>query len=123
MLELEFDGKCHVIPEAPTYGYIANIVGTDVKELNELIEKQIKEFARYLYKYDQEEVIRILTDLMRCQIATGHTPERYQSVHRPPWIVGALAQCGTITLKFKRAEKDDLERENESQKSFSNRCF
>jgi hypothetical protein len=104
-----FDGECHAIPDSEEYAYIAHKVGNDEKEIQKKIEQQIEKFAEYLYENDKDEVISLLTDVFRAQIMCGCTPERYQIIHRPPWVVGALAQYGTIALKFKRSEEDDLD--------------
>jgi|SRR3974390_1907921 len=114
-----FDGECHAIPGSTEYGYIAHKVTAELADLQERIEQEVGKYAEYLYAYDKEEVLEILKDVMRAQIRCVCTPERYQIVHRPPWVVGALAQYGTVCLKFKRAKKDNLD---EPLKSCSRCC-
>jgi len=104
-----FDGECHAIPGSKDYGYVAHRVGVEIKEVQDKIELEIGKYAEYLYAHDKEEVLRILTDVMRAQVMHGYTLDNYQIIHRPPWIVSALAQYGTIVLKFKRSKKDNLD--------------
>lgn len=109
MIDTIFDGECRALPGSNEYGYIANKCGNELSELQGLIDKQLEKFAEYLCYNDKQETIRILTDVMRSQVLYGVTPDRYQIIHRPPWISSALEQYGTLILKFKRAEKDNLD--------------
>lgn len=118
-----FDGECH--PISPEYGYIASLVipketcCDELKELQAQTEKHLTKYAEYLVNQNKEKAIDLLTDLFRSQVMCGCTPEDYQLIHRPPWIVSALAQYGTLVLKFKRSKKDNLD---EPLKSCSRCC-
>ncbi len=121
-----FDGECHAISD--DYGYIAARVipgencCDELKLLQKATDKQLAKYAEYLVNQDKEKAIDLLTDLFRSQVMTRCTPEDYQLIHRPPWIVSALAQYGTLVLKFKRSKKDNLGTKDETQKSWSRCC-
>lgn len=121
-----FDGECHAISDE--YGYIAARVipgetcCDEVKSLQKETDKQLAKYAEYLVTQDKEKAIELLTDLFRGQVIGGYTPEDYQLIHRPPWIVSALAQYGTLVLKFKRSKKDNLGTKDEAPKSWSRCC-
>lgn len=106
-----FDGECHSISESEDFGYIASKInpGSDLESLQTEIEKKLYKYAEYLVNFDKEKAASLLTDIFRSQVMCGCTPDDYQIIHRPPWIASALAQYGTLILKFKRAQEDTLD--------------
>lgn len=108
MNDTKFDGECHAIPGSEHYGYVANRVEDSIEELREITDRQLEKYAEYICKYDRKEAIRIVSEVMKKQVLLGFTPENYQIIHRPPWIVGAMAQYGTVCIKFKRVQGDEL---------------
>lgn len=120
-----FDGECHAVPGSKEFGYIAARVDAvadtheNLKHLQTKVEEQLKKYSEYLVNQYKEKAIDILTDVFRAQVRCGCTPEDYQLIHRPPWVVSAIAQYGTLVLKFKRSEKDILD---DGSKSCSRCC-
>ncbi len=108
MENVKFDGECHPIENCEDLGYIANLVNEEISEFYEVIDKELQKYAEYLVLNDKEKSIKILTDVMRIQVLTGATPEDYQVIHRPSWMVNCLAQQGSVCLKFKRVKNDNL---------------
>ena len=122
-----FDGECHAISEE--YAYIASTVqheGNNCVELETLqskIDQHLAKYAEYLVNQDKQKAIGLLTDVFRAQVMRDCTPEYYKLIHRPPWMVCAFAQYGTLALKFKRSENDNLDKKSESVRKNPNcRC-
>ena len=110
-----FDGECHAVPDSKEYGYIAARIDSlsqfndELKQLQRNVDMQLRKYSEYLVNHDKEKSIELLTDIFRSQVICGYTPEDYKIIHRPPWIVSALAQYGTLVIKFKRSKKDNLD--------------
>jgi len=117
-MEYNFDGKIHAINK--DYASILKKTDVDVKSnvmdglssLSELVKDYSHQYAEYLYEFNKEKVIKILEEKISEFGINGCTfDEDYQFIYRPPWAVGALLKDGSFALKFKRAEKDNLDDE------------
>lgn len=108
-----FDGEPHVLSEK--YGYIANRIHENIEQsnLHHYVEKSLDKYANYLYENDKEKVIKYLMEVLMFQVFQSSTPEDYQVIFRPPYMVSALAQYATLCLKFERSKKDNLEVKSE----------
>lgn len=108
-----FDGEPHPLSEK--YGYIAHRIHGNLEESNlcQYVEKSLEKYCNYLYENDKERVLKYLMEVLMFQVFQSNTPEHYQVIFRPPYMVSALAQYATLCLKFERAKKDTLEVKNE----------
>lgn len=104
------DGEIHTISE--DYAYCGKVIREEVKLNNNesTISKTQNEFfnkyAEYLYKFEKEEVIKIIMDDLYSKMFHS---ENFQFVYRPPWMSSMLAQYATFILKFKRSKNDNLD--------------
>lgn len=107
-----FDGEAHALSK--DYGYIANRIHeiSDESKLSEYVNEQLVKYCDYLYANDKEKVCSYLIDIFKYQVYHGSTDE-LQLIFRPPHMVSCLSQFATLALKFKRAEKDNLEAKSE----------
>ncbi len=110
MEEIIFDGETHVLNE--NFGYIALKLDEDEK-LSDYVNKELIKYANYLYENDKDKVMEFIMEKLCSQVFIGSTPEDYQLIFRPSYLIGVLAQFSTLCLKFKRAEIDNLEINNE----------
>jgi hypothetical protein len=108
-----FDGEAHALSK--DYGYIAKRIYEvmDESSLSEYVDEQLLKYCDYLYTNDKENVIKYLFQVFKEQVFYCSTDENYKLIFRPPHMVSALSQFATLALKFKRAEKDNLENKNE----------
>ncbi|CAB4132286.1 hypothetical protein UFOVP256_15 [uncultured Caudovirales phage] len=108
-----FDGEAHALSK--DYGYIAKRIHevADESKLSEYVDEQLVKFCDYLYENDKEKVCSYLMGIFKSQVFHGSTDENFQLIFRPPHMVSCLAQFATLALKFKRAEKDNLEAKSE----------
>lgn len=116
MDEPNFDGKIHAISK--DYAAILNKTDIDIKQiifdqltpLSHHIKDFSNQYAEYLYQFNKEKVIKILEEKIYDLGLNGCTfDEDYQFIYRPPWVADVLYQFGTIAIKFKRSEKDNLD--------------
>lgn len=108
-----FDGESHALSK--DYGYIAkriHLVANEYK-LSEYVDEQLVKYCDYLYANDKEKVCSYLMSIFKSQVFQGSTDGNFQLIFRPPNMISCLAEFATLTLKFKRAEKDNLEAINE----------
>jgi len=113
-----FDGEAHALSK--DYGYIAKIIHEEAFEntLTEYVNEQLVKYCDYIYANDKEKVIKYLFEVFKGQVVSGSTDENFKLIYRPPHIVSSMAQhmvsslaeFSTLAWKFKRAEKDNLER-------------
>ncbi len=110
MHETIFDGEAHLLSDQ--YGYIAIKVDESV-QLDSFIDiaaPQVRKYCEYLYENDREKVIEYLMKIFTQQIHCGNCNEDFQIIFRPACVVGDLNKYGTLAIKFKRSENDNLER-------------
>lgn len=109
-----FDGKCHALSKK--YGYVAKklLRESDQKIDMHDIEELLLQYAEYLYENDKKRVIEYLLRIFRTQVKHQSTDDNYQVIYRPYWIASFLAQFSTLSLKFERAEKDNLVAEDDN---------
>ncbi len=117
-MEYNFDGKIHAISK--DYAAILKKTHVDVQltimdglsSLSELVKDYSHQYAEYLYEFNKEKVIKILEEKISELGINGCTfDEDYSFIYRPPHSIDPISQYGSIALKFKRAEKDNLDDE------------
>lgn len=108
-----FDGECHAISEE--YAYIAKRIEIPGREIIDLgdVDEQLLKYCEYLTENDKKRVLGCLMSIFTREVRNLCTDDSYQIIYRPPWVSSILNQYGTLVLKFKRAEKDNLEKEYE----------
>jgi hypothetical protein len=119
MTEVNFDGECHALSD--DYCYIAAQVNEDEPYIDKIKDKQLLKYSEYLVNFNKERALELLAGFLRVECSRGFTSEDYQFIFRSPFLVNALAEYGTLVLKFKRSKEDNLENKNEIKKSQS-RC-
>lgn len=110
-MEYQIDGEIHALSNDWAY-LIKKIkefnINIDHTEIQEAQREFYKKYAEYIYNFNKEKAIEmILEKLTTCNLL-GYTPDDHQFIYRPPEVMDCLAQFGTIALKFRRAQKDNL---------------
>lgn len=108
-----FDGEPHILSES--YGYIANKVHDKdcCSDVHKHIEKQIRKYCEYLYENNKEKTIDYLMQVLMRQVDCCSTDEDFKIIFRPAYLSGCLSLYGTVAIKFKRAENDNLKDSDE----------
>lgn len=106
MDEYIFDGKIHPLSE--DFAYITERFEEDKSflQMMELRKRLLTEYIKYLIKNDPDKCMEILLN----HFSFTDYSDKFMFIHRPSWIVGALSQYATFSLKFKREKNDDLMR-------------
>jgi hypothetical protein len=106
-----FDGKPHILDRK--YGYITKkIIPMDLRidrsSFMDEVDSLLENYVEYLYENDKDKVIRYLMEVLRQQSYNFHTDECYQLIYHPPHLSGCLGQHAILSLKFTRADNDNL---------------
>lgn len=115
-MSYNFDGEIHALSDE--WAYIIKkteciTFESGNSKLAEFQKEVFRKYAEYLYENDKENVIQMLIDNLNFIMPYGSTSrEDMQLIYRPPKMCGALAQWGTLALKFKRCQKDSLHEGN-----------
>jgi len=102
MNETITDGKIHFLNDK--IGYISKSFQENITfiELKKIEEEMLKEYIKYLIKYDEEKILDILTRYLSFQ-----NSNEFNFIFRPAYIVSSLAQNALLSLKFNRIDKND----------------
>ena len=111
------DGEIH--PLSKDFAYILTYVEELKMDANDptfskLIEEYACKYAEYIYRNEKEKTIKMIRENILRNFMSFNTPEDYQLIYRSPQQIKELAIRGTLALKFKRAEKDNLDNESKN---------
>jgi hypothetical protein len=103
MEEHIFDGKPHALNSV--FGYLTLKIdeSSTFLQIEELKTLLIKEYIKYLLKFDEEKCL----DIILRHFCFNYDHSDFTVIHRPAWISSALSQYATISLKFKRVRNQD----------------
>jgi hypothetical protein len=107
MNDYMFDGKPHVLDKNTGYISVKFEETLSFFEVDCIKTNLIKEYIKYLIKYDPDKCIEILLP----NFLYNFHDKDFSLVHKPAWITSMLAQNATLSIKFKRAQKDGLDEE------------
>jgi hypothetical protein len=100
------DGKCHPLDDK--LGYIGRRIdpASSINQMEKVKDEIISEYITYLLRNDLEFCVNVIKEylLFRCN-------ESDKFIYRPPYLLGALAQTGSLAYKFQRSENDGLQDE------------
>lgn len=108
MTEYILDGEIRSISKY----YAAAIIKVNEIKLDENNQKfhsirngLYEKYAQYLYSFNKEKVHEIIMDYLNS--FSFNTPEDFSLIYRPS--LEKYKEDGTLAIKFKRAEKDNLD--------------
>ena len=107
MESYKFDSEIHELSK--DYAYISKKINVEnfedcADEMYDFAEKYID----YLLEYDKQKIKKILLRRIMPNVNGCTVDEDCTFIYRPACHLDKLSQIGTLSLKFRRAKKDNL---------------
>lgn len=106
----KFDSEIHALSK--DYAYIMTKINVEnFEDSTKLTDEQYnfaEKYIDYLIAYDKEKIRNILLKRVMPNINGCVVDEDCTFIYRPPCNADKSSKIGTLALKFKRAEKDNL---------------
>jgi hypothetical protein len=102
-----YDGEPHALDKDFAY-MLKRVEDTSRENVHEITLSFLNKYAEYLYQNDKETVIEYLMNAFQGMLAFDKMPPETSLTYRPPHLVSAIAQFGTIAFKFPRSNEDTL---------------
>ena len=106
------DGEIHALSKEYGYALKFFLDNYSIQENYQIIAEIQRDFtqkyADYLMEFNKEKVMKVLME----HLIKGYD-EDFKFIFRPAYIVNNIGDKATFSLKFKRAEKDNLDEKDD----------